>query len=681
MNIFCEVIPFRKVGSLSRLTYASVIKQQKVQVGDVVEIPLRGKREQGIVSSVFSEYPDPDSLKTLGRIVSSQLYSSAQIQQLQKVAEYFFVHEGVLYEKGIPKSIQNLHYALPTQEWVMLDADNLYTKSVNGRQQQKLIDFLSEKEGQRVEHVVLKKYFSSAVIKAVQEKNLLTKVIKPKYLFNSFSPHLSEKKDEKNFLKQEIYVGSVYSGRFLKEVEWIQNHMKHGQVLILFPDEFSLISGVKLFGTRFESLDVWTSSASSKKMHDLFWKIATGNTSLVFGLQNSLFLPFAHLSGIAVFESSHYGHVSRFPPYFNTEDIVKKYTENTHISVLFSSVSGTVQKNQNIRYFPSPKQYQTHCYDMKEELQSGGDFSILSEMMFSKIQKRLDRKELSVLYLNRKGVHSSLICSKCGWSPVSPFSGNRLTVFEHHGKKMLRCTHSKYTEYFYDTCKKCSSPLRGIGEGAQFLEQVLRERFPSSRIVRVDGDSAFSFAQIQQLQADITEKKVDIVLGTQLMLSMGMLENATLACDVLSDNAFSFPHFLAEERFLTNTALLTNMLSSSPHSELVLQTFDPNHSALHSALHTSFSDWYSKEYSVRQSLQYPPFSQMITVYTVGKDQNLLQKKIEEYAKNISDGVIKSFPLNAVFIPHHNQYRMEKTLMLPMDFPLPPAKGIAFRRGE
>jgi len=520
-----------------------------------------------------------------------------------------------------------------------------------------------------------------AVIKALEKKEVLERVLKPKYFVDSCSNNFSEKKVQRESNQQEIYVGPVYSGRFLKEVEWIQKQMKNGQVLILFPDEVSLLSGVRLFKNMFDSIDVWTSSASSKKMQDLFWKITTGNASLIFGIQNTLFLPFANLSGVMVFESAHYGHVSRFSPYFSTEHMVKKYTENTNIDILFSSVFGTLQKERNIRYFPSLKEYQTHCYDMKEELQIGSEFSLLSKMMCSKIQKRIDRNELSVLYLNRKGLHSSLLCSKCGWSPVSPFSGNRLTVFEHHGKKILRCMYSKYSEHFHDTCKKCSSPLVGIGEGTQFLEQLLREQFPSACIVRIDGDSALSFTQIQQLYSDIADKKVHILLGTQLMLSLGMIPHATLACDVLSDNAFSFPHFLAEERCLTNIALLKNMLSSSKSSELVLQTFDPNHPVLHSALHTSYSDWYTKEFSVRKSLHYPPFTQMMTVYTVGKDQNTLQKKIEQFIQGYLDVLIKSFPINSVFIPHHNQYRVEKTLMVPLHFSFPPTKGVLFRRGE
>ncbi len=582
MNMFAEVVPFRPSGFANILTYKikensaetaetaeSVESVESVEVGDIAEIAMGEKREKCIIVNILDTEPDFKT-KNLGKIIAKNIYSPQDIKNICDIAEYFFTSPSHIVKKAIPANIRNTNF-INTTEFVNQKKNPIVSKEIKNRIQ--------------------------------------------------------------------ISLGSVYSKRSTDEVEFIKKIIhdeKHTtqQVLVVFPDSITLEQTFLKYKKLFSDICVFHSGVSKKKQIEAFWKIKTGNVQIIFGTQYSLCLPFFSLSGIIVYEFAHGSHKAKFSPYTNTMQSAEIIANNNNIPLLYTSCAGdiaTIYRNKNTTISRHEKIYSSqqnlHIVDMKMEHQNK-NFSPLSGIAMQKIKNAIAQKKKTIIYINRKGVSHYIQCSNCGDSPVSQYTGSKMNVFKNEKNQIvLRCSAMAYAQSIekHDFCAHCSAKMEKVGVGTQGIEELL---YPlGAKILRIDGDSFHTKTAQKKMMQEI--EKADIIIGTQMMLSVGSIPDCSLIVDILFENNLHFFSFTTEETAWGQIQLLQEMFErpdSSHHLEYIVQTFEPQLQLIENI--KSFENFYASEILSRKILQYPPFVEYIEIECSAKTEEKVKKHID-----------------------------------------------------
>lgn len=666
------------------LTYAVSKEQQQnpPQKGDIVEIPFRNTREQGVVFYVSKEQPE-FSTKTIGKILQQQFFSEHFLEYIQDISDYFFCPPSFFLSKTAPVSLLTTKTHPPQEKQYLTKKSPEEIITIKGKKQQELCTFLFH-ENSLVAEGVVKKNFSNTVIQSALQKKYIEAVLCEKY---SFQPVSSVEKEQylspKRFFdlsdldlhnKKNIILGSNHSSKNAVLAQSITNTIaQNKQTLFVFPDEISLTQAFQKFEKLFppQWIEKYSSGMGKSQKENLFWKLKSGHTKILLGTKNTLFFPFQNLGQIILHEYHNPLYTTQIFPFTHAKDIAKKRSTQEAIPLFFSANTGDIEEiflstssedPAKISIFSTPPSQQTHIsvVDMNLERTNGNTTSI-SGYLEQELLKNLQNKKQSILFLNRKGMFSTLYCKECGWVPLSPLSGNKMGVFkDSFGKKVLRCTTSRHQEIFPNKCPQCNNTtLLEMGKGTQEIEETLRVKFPNANIFRADKDSLSSGKKTKDFLAkthlpNSDPNKIDIIIATQIILQSFPFPQVSLVCNVMTENDILFPSFRAEEKgFIRNMKLFESIGNISENTQVILQTFCPQHPFLQKIQHQDFQKFFQEEISQRKFLQYPPFSQSIEIRKKGKKKDVLEKNISQIQNDISKFCIKTFPIEITYHPQRN----------------------------
>jgi len=599
--MFAEVIPFRPSGFANIITYKIEEMSSDAQVGDIAEIAMGATREKCVIANIIETEPDFRT-KSLGKIIAKNIFSKSDIKNILDIAEYFFTSPSHILKKTIPANIRNTNFINSTE----------------------FIDILNSEE-------------KKAEI-SKSKKNSTT-----------------------------ISLGSVYSKRSVDEVAFIKKCLgakKTNQVLMIFPDIISLEQAFQKYQNIFSDICVFHSQVSKKKQIEVFWKITTGNTNIVFGTQYSLCLPFFNLSGIIVYEFAHGSHITKFSPHTNTTDSVHIYSKNNNISVLYTSCAGDIATIFRNKYSPITKHNRAFYAEKKLSIvnmqleHQNKNFSPLSKIALQKIENNVKNKNKTIIYINRKGLHHYIKCPHCGDSPVSQYTGTKMNVFKNeHNQIVLRCNSMGFAQKIeqLEMCKICKVPMQKVGSGTQDIEEVLQNlQIPNIKILRIDGDSFQTKSSQKRMREEI--KTADIIIGTQMMLSLGAINNCSLIIDILFENNLQFFSFTTEENAWIQTHLLQEMLEKPEKNktqEYIIQTFQPDLQILQNI--NNFENFYASEILSRKILQYPPFTQYLEIEVSAKTREKSESNIQKIISILQKKSCKFLPPEIKLIPHKQSF--------------------------
>jgi len=605
--MFAEVIPFRPSGFANILTYKIEEISSNAQVGDIAEIAMGKTREKCVIAKITETEPD-FTTKSLGKIIAKNIFSTLDIKNIIDIAEYFFTSPSHILKKTIPANIRNTNFINSTE----------------------FIDITESKEE--------------------ENKN-----------------EEEEKYEEARNNNINISLGSVYSKRSLDEVTFIKkclNAKKTNQVLLIFPDIISLEQALQKYQNIFSDICIFHSQVSKKKQIEAFWKIKTGNTNIIFGTQYSLCLPFFNLSGIIVYEFAHGSHITKFSPHTNTTDSVNIYSKNNNIPVLYTSCAGNIATIACNKNSPITKNSRAFCSEKKIRIvnmqleHQNKNFSPLSAIALEKIKNNLHNKNKTIIYINRKGLHHYIKCPICGDSPVSQYTGAKMNVFKNEQNQIvLRCNSMGFAQKIeqLEMCKACKVPMQKVGSGTQDIEEVLQNlHIPNIKILRIDGDSFQTKSSQKRMREEI--KTADIIIGTQMMLSLGAIENCSLIIDILFENNLHFFSFTTEENAWVQTHLLQEMLGKpekNKKQECIIQTFQPDLQILQNI--NNFENFYASEILSRKILQYPPFTQYLEIEVSAKTKEKSENNIQKIINILQKESCKFLPPEIKLIPHKQSF--------------------------
>ncbi|MDF0725238.1 primosomal protein N' [Cytobacillus sp. S13-E01] len=432
-----------------------------------------------------------------------------------------------------------------------------------------------------------------------------------------------------NALHHDVFLmyGVTGSGKTEVYMQAIDSVLKQGREGIVLVPEISLTPQmVNRFKGRFGSqVAVLHSGLSTGEKYDEWRKIHRKEVRLVVGARSAIFAPFENLGIIIIDEEHETSYKQEDNPRYHARDVAIQRGKFHKCPIVLGSATPTLEsfaraskkvyklltlkKRMNDRDLPK-----VEVIDMREELRNGNR-SMFSALLFEKIQEKLDKREQSVLFLNKRGYSSFVMCRDCGYVMNCPHCDISLTY--HRSNQRLKCHYCGYEEHLPSVCPECNSDyIRFFGTGTQKVEEELAKIFPEARVIRMDVDTTSRKGAHEKLLTEFGEGRADILLGTQMIAKGLDFPNVTLVGVLTADTMLHLPDFRASEKTFQ---LLTQVSGRAGRHELpgevVIQTYTPEHYSVTLASKHDFDHFYLDEMRVRKAHAYPPFY-FLTLVTV-----------------------------------------------------------------
>jgi primosomal protein N' (replication factor Y) len=442
--------------------------------------------------------------------------------------------------------------------------------------------------------------------------------------------------------------GVTGSGKTEIYLQAIAHALEQGKGAIVLVPEISLTpQTVERFKARFSSgkwqtlVAVLHSHLSAGERHDEWHKIRQGRARIVIGARSAIFAPVEPLGLIVVDEEHEHTYKQEESPRYHARDVAVMRGQMENAVVVLGSATPSLESFYNCKKgkftllelpqrVDDQKMPHVRVVDMRQSKRDGKGPPIFSPQLKEAITQRLERKEQTILFLNRRGYSSSLVCEKCGHVCGCPNCSLALTY--HRPEQVLRCHFCGYSERVPQVCpnEKCKNPgIRYSGLGTQKVEEVLGKLFPHARIKRMDADVMKRKNDYREVLGDFRTGKIDILIGTQMIAKGLHFPNVTLVGIIYADMALHQPDFRAGERtFQLLTQVAGRAGRGDVEGEVFVQAFTPFHPAIQYARRHDFVGFYEQEMEFREQLKYPPASRVALLTLKGRNEDKVKFSAE-----------------------------------------------------
>ena len=416
-----------------------------------------------------------------------------------------------------------------------------------------------------------------------------------------------------------LLYGITGSGKTEVYMQSIQKVLEEGREGIVLVPEISLTPQmVNRFKGRFgDEVAVLHSGLSIGEKYDEWRKIQRKEVRVAVGARSAIFAPFENLGIIIIDEEHETSYKQEDNPRYHARDVAIERARTHNCPVILGSATPsletfarakkgvyqllTLSKRMNDQSLPT-----VDIVDMREELREGNR-TMFSRLLYDKLQDRLMKKEQTVLFLNKRGHSSFVMCRDCGYVIQCPNCDISLTY--HQYQQQMKCHYCGYEAVVPTICPECTSEhIRYFGTGTQKVEEELGKIFPEARVIRMDVDTTSRKGSHEKLLTAFEEGKADILLGTQMIAKGLDFPNITLVGVLSADTMLHLPDFRSSEKTFQ---LLTQVSGRAGRHELagevVIQTYSPEHYSIELASQQDFDQFYQKEMMIRKIHQYPPF--------------------------------------------------------------------------
>jgi len=413
-----------------------------------------------------------------------------------------------------------------------------------------------------------------------------------------------------------------------------------GDAILLVP-EISLTSQVaRYFETQFGNQVIILHSGLRPREKMKAWEdILAGLKRIVIGARSAVFAPLLNLRLIILDEEHDSAYKQDENPKYHARDVARKRMEQLKGVVLLGSATPSLEayaaaQSGKIRMLTMTRRIgesilpPVEIVDMREELIQGNR-SMFSLLLQQKLRERLERGEQSMLFLNRRGFSTFVVCRECGYVVSCPNCDIALTY--HSQGQAMRCHYCNHKELPPLMCPKCASRfIRFFGQGTQRVEEELQGLLSEASILRLDFDTTRSVEAHSMILESFRRQEASILVGTQMMAKGLDFPNVTLVGVIAADQTLNMPDFRARERtFQLLTQVAGRAGRSTKPGEVVIQTYSPTDAAILRAAQHDFQGFFWEEIRYRKERNYPPYTHIVRVL-------LLHEKEERVIKGAND---------------------------------------------
>lgn len=448
--------------------------------------------------------------------------------------------------------------------------------------------------------------------------------------------------------------GVTGSGKTEVYLQAIARCLELGKGAIVLVPEISLTpQTVERFKARFSSgplrtlVAVLHSHLSAGEKHDEWHKIRQGRAKIVIGARSAIFAPVEPLGLIIVDEEHEHSYKQEEAPRYHARDVAVLRGQKEGAVVVLGSATPSLETYHNAikgKYAmlelphraDNAKMPIIRVVDMRQEMRRQKGSPIFSVQLREAILQRLERKEQTILFLNRRGYATSMQCPVCGYVAECPNCSVALTY--HRKEQKLKCHVCGFDSPAPAKCPepKCGSrEIRYSGLGTEKLEDALVQGFPHAKLARMDSDTLKKKEDYRRILTDFRLGKVDILVGTQMIAKGLHFPNVTLVGIIYADLSLHLPDFRAGERtFQLLTQVAGRAGRGDIEGEVFVQSFTPFHPAIQYARRHDFVGFYEQEIEFREQLKYPPLTRIALITVKGRNEDKVSFLAEHVRKEM-----------------------------------------------
>jgi primosomal protein N' (replication factor Y) (superfamily II helicase) len=670
--LFADIILPLAVRGRFTYTVSEGIKN-KVKPGMRVIVPFGGNRlYTGIIANLHDQLPSIRNVRTINDLIDKvPSINEKQLRLWSWISEYYMCSEGEVMKAALPSEI-SLDSFKPKQETFIKLARNFTEEELNGildnlkkapRQQELMISYLglSAYGSKRQINPVLKSVILSeshsapGTVDTLVSKGILTSFTQSVSRISSVSVEtepvkkLSEAQSvayesvKNQFREKDIVLlhGITSSGKTEIYIHLIEEQLKLGRQALYMLPEIALTTQIierlkKHFG---ESTGVYHSRLSDPERVEIWRKVAgddpAGSYRLILGVRSSLFLPFNNL-GIVIIDEEHDGSYKQHDPAprYHARDSAIMLAGIHNAKTILGSASPSIESYNNAlggKYGLTRLNERFGFIKLPEIILANTREAYKRKMMVSHftpellhaMDDALGREEQIILFQNRRGFSPYIECSECGWIPVCIQCAVNLTY--HKAINRMVCHYCGYSSGMPSKCGNCNSTgMVTRGFGTEKIEDEIKIVFPSARVARMDQDTTRNKNSFNKIIKAFEERRIDILIGTQ-MISKGLdFENLTVVGVLNADNLLHYPDFRAHERSFQMLEQVSGRAGRrSKQGRVVIQTSDPSNSIIRLVLRHDYEGMFRMQAEERKTFNYPPFSRMVRINLKHKDRSLL----------------------------------------------------------
>ena len=474
-----------------------------------------------------------------------------------------------------------------------------------------------------------------------------------------------------------LLYGITGSGKTEIYLQLIEKMLKQGKSSIMLVPEISLTpQTIDRFIARFgeEEIAVLHSKLSTGERFDEWNKIKDGKAKIIIGARSAIFAPAQNLGLIVIDEEHDESYQSEASPRYDSIEVAEYLCNKFNISLVLGSATPSMREfykakmgkinlltlSQRANNSTLPK---VEIVDLRDEL-ANGNKTMISCKLQEEIKKNIETKKQTILYFNRRGFSSFLMCQDCGHT----FKCDRcdITLTYHKVENKLKCHYCGEEYQIPKECPQCGSKnIKYIGAGTQKLEEQIKEMFPMASTIRMDIDTVSKKNSHEIILDKFRQENINILIGTQMVVKGHHFPNVTLVGAIFADTSLNIGDFRANERtFQTLTQVAGRAGRGNDEGRVIIQTFNPENYAIQYSKTQNYDLFYSTEIGIRKQLKYPPFCDIIAIALTGNNEKNLvtfSKNIHMYLRNrvIKEkfGVLLYSPVQCPIYKIKDKYRM------------------------
>ena len=467
--------------------------------------------------------------------------------------------------------------------------------------------------------------------------------------------------------------GVTGSGKTEIYLQAIRATLDRGRTAIVLVPEISLTpQTVERFKSRFtdvpDAVAVLHSHLSEGERHDEWHKIHSGRARIVIGARSAVFAPLKNLGLIVVDEEHETTYKQEEAPRYHARDLAVVRGKIEKCVVVFGSATPSLESYHNagtgkyrlltLTQRVDEKQMPLiRIVDLRQERRKEKKAAILSEKLSQAIADRLQKREQTILFLNRRGFSTSLLCSECGEARNCPNCSVALTFHQHSlqggsarpGETMagrLSCHLCGHTAAVPKKCPACGKDaLIYYGFGTEKVESTVAQIFPEAVVRRMDADSMTRKEAYRETLRDFRTGKIDILVGTQMIAKGLHFPNVTLVGIINADLALHLPDFRAGERtFQLLTQVAGRAGRGETPGEVFVQTYTPFSPSIQFARHHDFAGYFQQELEFRERCDFPPFKHAILITVRSAHEGRAKLSAETLKRRLKEALPEGFVL-------------------------------------
>lgn len=570
----------------------------------------------------------------------------------------------------------------------------ILNNKIKSEKQIRILNYLIENDKTMQPELIEKTETSRAIIKTLekngllklQEEKVIRNPLKNKNIKQTNKLKFTEEQEEaytkvsnaieKQEYKKYLLYGVTGSGKTEIYLQLIEKVINEGKSAIMLVPEISLTPQmINRFIERFgkDIIAVLHSKLSVGERYDSWERIENEEARIVIGARSAIFAPVCNLGIIIIDEEHDSSYKSEMAPRYNAKEVATQIAKYNNIPLLLGSATPDIvtfykAQNEDIELLKLSKRANNsslpnvQVVDLKQEL-ANGNRTMISVKLYKLIQENLKNKKQTILFLNRRGFSTFVMCRDCGY--VAKCKNCNISLTYHKKEEKLKCHYCGYEEEIHKICPECGSKkIKYFGTGTQKLELEINKIFPTASTIRMDIDTVTKKNSHEEILEKFNKDKIDILIGTQMIVKGHHFPNVTLVGVVSADGSLNIDDYRASERTFDILVQVAGRAGrENLQGNVIIQTYNPDNYSIQYAKKQNYDEFYNVEIKLRNQLRYPPFCDIIMFGISGETEEIVSKTAEKLYRNLKEQIEKEQiianvlkPLPAPIDKIKNRYR-------------------------